>query len=110
MTATGTRTRQAVIHTRIDHGSETRSHTRDVGMSKNITASTTFVSSPTSQAQAANGTFANFAVNDVLLVEGVNLNNGFFTVVGIDSANHAYLVLDPPPKSEGPTTATVRTV
>jgi hypothetical protein len=48
-------------------------------------------------------------VQDVVLIEGCNINNGYFTVTGIDTVNSAYLVLDPPPAAEGPITATVRT-
>lgn len=106
---TGTRARQEPFNTRIDQGNETRSHTRDIGMTKNVTASVTFVNSATKQAQAANGTFAAFAVNDQVLVDGANLNNGFFTVTGLDGTNQSYLVLDPPPKNEGPITVTIRT-
>jgi hypothetical protein len=109
MIETGTRTRQIPVNTRMPSGSETRTHTKDLGMTKNVTASITFVNSTTKQAQAANGTFAAFAVNDVVLVEGVNLNNGFFTVTGLDATNQSYLVLDPSPKNEGPITATIRT-
>jgi hypothetical protein len=51
-----------------------------------------------------------FALNDPLLVQNVNLNNGEFTVTGLDAVNHAYLVVDPPPKTEGPIAAVVRTI
>ena len=72
-------------------------------------ASITFVSA-SGQTQAANGTFANtFAVNDPMLIEGANLNNGFFTVLALDTVNSSYLTLDPPPKDEGPITVTMRT-
>jgi hypothetical protein len=46
---------------------------------------------------------------DPILVEGTNLNNGERIITGIDTVNSAYLVIDPPPKNEGPVTATVRT-
>jgi hypothetical protein len=104
----GTRQRASAVHTRIDQGHQTRGFSRDVGMSKNISASITFTTSP-AEASAANGTFAAFAVQDVVLIEGCNINNGYFTVTGIDTVNSAYLVLDPPPAAEGPITATVRT-
>lgn len=87
-----------------------RTLTRDVGLNKNVTASITFVAATTSQLQAANGTFANFAVGDPIMVEGTNLNNGKFTVTGIDGTNQSYLTVDVPPKNEGPVNATVRTV
>ena len=109
MIRTGTRTRQNQMTIAPPGEAMTRGYTRDVGMSKNITASCTFVNSTTKQVQAANGTFAAFAVNDVILVEGVNLNNGFFTVTGLDTTNQSYLVLSPSPKNEGPLSATIRT-
>lgn len=106
MIETGTRTRQLPLHTRAPQGDLTRSFTRDVGMSKLASGSFTFGSNEVS---GANGTFAAFALNDVLLVEGTNQNNGNFTVIGLDSVNQAYLTLDPPPAAEGPVTSTVRT-
>ena len=109
MIEVGTRTRQVPVNTRMPSGSETRSHTRDKGMSKNVTGSFTYVNSTTKQVQGPNGTFTAFVVNDVVLVEGSNLNNGFFTVTAIDGTNQAYLTLDPSPKNEGPITSTVRT-
>ena len=109
MIYTGTRTRQLPVNTRMPSGSETRTHSKDIGMSKNVTASCTFVNSSTKQVQAANGTFPAFAVNDVVLVEGTNLNNGLFTVTSLDAVNQSFLGLDPSPKNEGPITATIRT-
>lgn len=105
----GTRTSQNVAKERIDQGRETRFHTRDKAMSKNITASITFASA-TGRATGAGNTFLNtFAVNDPVLVGGSNLNNGFFTVTALDGGGNAFLVLDPPPKDEGPITVTMRT-
>lgn len=105
----GTRTSVEIAKERIDQGHETRFHTRDKGMTKNVSASITFASG-TGRATGANGTFTNtFAVNDPVLVGGANLNNGFFTVQALDGVNAAYLVLDPPPKDEGPLTVTMRT-
>src|SRR5216683_1565513 len=94
----GTRTKQNFAYVHPCEQSVNGSLTRDVGMSKNVTASITFV---------ANGTFNNFAVDDMILVEGTNLNNGIFTVTAIDGTNHAFLTVDNPPKAEGPVTATV---
>ena len=105
----GTRTKQNFEYERVDQGRETRSHTCDLGMTKNVTASITFVSGGTNQLQAANGTFVNFAVGDVILVEGTSLNNGYKSVVGIDGTNHSFLTVDPGCPNEGPVTATVRT-
>lgn len=105
----GTRSRQINKLERIDQGHETRNHTADPGMTKRVVATCTFVNSTTKQVQAANGTFASFAVGDDILVEGVNLNNGFFHVTGVDGTNQSYLVLDPSPQNEGPISATIRT-
>ena len=105
----GTRTRANPLQTvRPPQGSTTIGFTRDVGLSKNVTASCTF-SASSGEVSAANGTFAAFSVGDVLLIEGVSLNNGYFDVSRIDAVNHAYLVLVSPPKNEGPLTATIRT-
>ena len=107
----GTRTKFGVQHERLAQGSDTRGFTRDVGMTKSITASLTFsAAGPT--VTGANGTFTGtFAVNDPLWVEaGAFLNEGaFFTITALDEINAAYLTLDPPPKSEGPLTITLRT-
>jgi hypothetical protein len=92
----------------LEGGSITRAMTGDLGMSKNVTASVTFASAG-ARATAANGTFAAFAARDEIQVEGANLNNGYFVVTGIDGTNHAFLVLDPAPKNEGPVTVTIRT-
>jgi hypothetical protein len=103
----GTRTKQTLHYGRLDQGADTRSRNQDLGMTKRVTASLTFGSG---QVSGANGTFANtFAVNDPVLVEGASLNNGFFTVTGLDGTNNAFLALDPPPKAEGPITVTLRT-
>jgi hypothetical protein len=106
--STGTRTRQNVQKTATPSESESSTHTRDVGMTKNVTASCTFVNSTTKQVQAANGTFAAFALNDLILVERTNHNNGDFVVTAIDTVNQAYLTLAPSPSNEGPLTATIR--
>lgn len=104
----GTRTKQGLRNERQPSSSQTKSFTRDVGLSKNVAASITFVGGGTNQLQAAGGTFAAFAAQDEILVEGVNLNNGYFTVLSTDGSTQ--LTVDPPPKAEGPLTATVRTV
>jgi hypothetical protein len=106
MIEAGTRTRQNVCLTLEPNRQMTKSYTRDVGMSKNVSASITFGSG---EILAANGTFAAFGFNDVVLIENTNQNNGYFLVTGIDATNHAFLTLQPPPKAEGPITATVRT-
>lgn len=103
----GTRTQQSMRKERIDQGSDTRALTRDLGMTKNVTASITFGSG---KATGASGTFTGtFAVGDPVLIDGALLNNGYFTVTGLDATNAAYLTLDPPPKAEGPLSVTLRT-
>jgi hypothetical protein len=105
----GTRVRQNFARERIQQGSINGGYSRDVGLVKNVSASITF-SASSSELQAADGTFAStFAAGDDLMVEGASLNNGFFRVTGLDATNSAYLVVDPPPKDEGPITVTVRT-
>lgn len=84
-----------------------RSLTRDVGMSKLVTASMTFHPS-SGKVTAANGTFAPFVAGDPIVIEGTNLNNGERVITAVDAANQSYLVLDAPPQSET-ATATVRT-
>ena len=108
-TSQGTRQRQGVQKEHPEGTAMTRTLTRDVGLSKNVTASMTFAASPTSQIQAANGTFAAFVVGDPILIQGTSLNNGYAEVAAIDAVNHAYLTIDYPPKAEGPITTTVRT-
>ena len=105
----GTRTKQTAFYSRIDQGAQTRFLQGDPGMTKLVTASLTFAASGAT-ITGANGTFTGtFAVNDPILVEGADLNNGYFTVTGLDTTNAAYLTVDPPPKNEGPLTVLVRT-
>jgi hypothetical protein len=104
----GTRTQQSFRKERVQQGSREGSLTRDVGMTKNVTASITFTTA-TKKLTAANGTFANFVAGDPIFVAGTNLNDGEFTITAIDGVNQAFLTVDPPPKNEGPLTATVRT-
>lgn len=110
MPSIGTRTKQGTRQGHISGRGETQSHTRDLGLSKKVTASITFVGAGTNQLQAANGTFAAFAVGDDMLVEGTNLNNGTFHVNAIDGTNHAFLTVDVGCHAEGPLSATVRTI
>jgi len=110
MPSLGTRSHQQTPNNAASTRGITETYTRDSGMTKNVSGSFTFVNSTTNQVQGANGTFTAFVANDVVMVEGVNLNNGTFTVTGIDSTNHAYLVLGPGVKNEGPITCTIRTV
>lgn len=102
----GTRQKQSFHNSHPPTGSQTKSFTRDVGMSKNVTASLTFVPG-SSQIQAAATTFAAFAAGDEILVEGTNANNGYFHVTATDASTQ--LTVDGNVKTEGPITATVRT-
>ena len=105
--AFGTRTKAELHYERVTQGSQTRFFSRDVGMTKNVTASITFGGGA---ATGANGTFTNtFAVNDPVLIEGCSLNNGYFTITALDTVNGAFLALDPPPKAEGPLNVNIRT-
>jgi hypothetical protein len=109
MPAIGTRTKRNFSHERPTQGHETRFHTADPGMAKRVVASLTFTASD-GRITGANGTFTGtFAADDPLLVEGVALNNGMFNITALDGVNAAYLVVDPPPKDEGPISATLRT-
>lgn len=106
----GTRTKQGFRQERVDQGHMTRTFTRDLGMTKLVTASITFTSA-TAEATGANGTFptTGFKVGDDVLIEGANINNGYFHITGLDGTNQSYLVLAPPPANEGPITVTIRT-
>lgn len=104
----GTRSLTGFKKERYQQGSDTRTHTRDKGMTKISTpASASF--NVDRSVTGSNGDFANFAVGDPLLVGGTNLNNGTFAIIAIDGNNQAFLSLDPPPKTELATTATFRT-
>jgi hypothetical protein len=110
----GTRRQSNIRHSHPPGTKVTRSYTRDVGMTKLVTASITF-SSASSQLQAANGTFgaggSTFAVGDPIeVLGGAVLNNGAtFQITAVDTVNGAFLTVDPAPVNEGPITATVRT-
>lgn len=105
----GTRTKQGSAFEHPPSSKLDRANTRDLGLSKNVTASITFTAS-SKQLSGANGTFNNFAVNDDIEVLKTNLNNGVFRVTAIDGTNHAFLTVDYPVKDEGPLSATVRSV
>lgn len=49
-----------------------------------------------------------FAIGDPVFVSGTQSNNGYFEVTGL-SDDGSYLVLDPPPKDEGPVSSIIRT-
>jgi hypothetical protein len=108
----GTRTKASLRKERVDQGHMTRYLEADKGMTKRVTVGGATFSSATGRLSAANGTFpvtGRFALGDDVVVTNVVLNNGYFNVIGLDGVNGAYLVLDPPPKDEGPITVMVRT-
>jgi hypothetical protein len=93
--------------------SVTASYSADLGMTKRVVASITFVNGATNQLQAANGTFpaTTWAVGDTIMVEGANLNNGTFQVIGVDATNGAFLTVQGGVKAEGPVAnVTVRAI
>lgn len=95
----GTRIRMSTHRGRLGQGSDTRSHTRDVGMSKRIVKTLTFAAG-TGRVTGANNDFAAFRPGDPILVQGTRLNNGLFEIAATDAVNSAFLRLDPPPKDE----------
>ena len=104
----GTRTKQSRQTTRADQGSMTRSLNSDPGMTKRLAGSLVY-SGANARISAFNGAFGAWAPGDPVLSEGTSLNNGYFRVASIDPTNAAWLVVDPPPKDEGPVSAVVRT-
>ena len=103
----GTRRTDNVQRSRPETGSQTRTFNPDQGLSKNVTASLTFTAAD-GRATGAGGTFAAFAAGDPVKISLTNKNNGFFTVKSVDGA-FAFIVLDPPPKDEGPLSTNIRT-
>jgi hypothetical protein len=97
----GTRIRANQPNNRIDRGSMTRLLTRDLGMTKLILDTATFTSANGRISGSGANEFTVFAIWDPIEVYGTNLNDGYFTVTGID-AGGTYLIVDPPPKDEGP--------
>ena len=104
----GTRALQTQRHEHPAGTGFTRSLNTDHGLSKRVISNATFTAS-NGRITGANGDFANFAAGDPILILSSNLNSGEFIVTGIDATNHAYLVLDPAPKNEGPISVEVRT-
>lgn len=105
----GTRQKVGLSFSHPPEAGITRSMSADPGLDKLATASMSF-SASTNKITAANGTFANFAVNDIVVIESTNLNNGFQTVTAIDGTNQSFLTVDQGLHTEGPLTATVRTL
>lgn len=108
MSDMGTRIRATQQNGHEAGGSDTRSHTRDTGMLKRVAASITFTAAD-GKATGASNSFVGFVVGDPVLVQNTNLNNGFFEIKAIDAGASAFLVLDPPPKNEGPISCIIRT-
>lgn len=104
--AVGTRTPQLMSKERVDQGSDTRTRNSDLGMSKRVVTSATFTASDGKVTGSTND-FTAFAAGEEVLIQATNLNNGFHTITAIDGTNHAFLVLDPPPKDEGPVANTL---
>jgi hypothetical protein len=104
----GTRIKATQQQIDLDQGSATRSYTRDLGMTKLITDNFTFNATTHQITGTIGGEFSVFAVDDPLLVQFTNLNNGYFNIDAVDPGGN-YMVLDPPPKQEGPINATIRT-
>ncbi len=106
MIEVGTRTRANQLHIAPPATRQAQSFTRDIGMSKLASGSFTFGGG---QVSGANGSFPAFVAGDLVVAEGTNRNDGYFTVTGADSVNQAFLTLSPAPNAEGPIAATVRT-
>lgn len=107
MIETGSRTRQNALHIRPQQGTITRSYGKDLGLSKLVNGGSLTFNAGTGQISGAASTFSGFKGNEVIEVEGTNLNNGFFSVTATDSST--YLTVDPPPKNEGPIATFLRT-
>jgi len=101
----GTRTIQQNFNSHPPEGDLDRGMQQDPGMNKRVVVSTTFTAS-NNRATAAASTFTNFAVGDVVVIEGTNLNNSIQTVIATDAST--YLQLDQGVANEGPVTATIR--
>lgn len=97
----GTRTPQGFLYSHPPSGSLDRGMQQDVGMTKRVVSTATFTASNKRITGAAND-FTSFVVDEVIVIEGSNLNNGIFTVTAIDGSNHAFLALDNGCKDEGP--------
>lgn len=106
---TGTRTRQNVLNTHPPSGALDRGMQQDKGMTKRVATTLTMTAS-SKRIAGSNGDFTNFAVNDVIVVEGTNLNNGTYTVTGLDAANQAYLTVDQGVHDESSVAGIVRTL
>jgi hypothetical protein len=102
----GTRTDTRDSRVRPDQGAETRVHQQDLGLAERKVTTATFTAS-NGRITGSASDFTSFKLNDWILIQGTNLNNGHKTITGLDGGSQAFLVLDPPPKDEGPIAATV---
>ncbi len=108
MGSLGTRTKQSTSQLHPPGGALRSSYTRDVGMSKRVSVTTTFTAVD-GRITGVAGDFTAFANKDPIVVQGAVLNAGAFLIVGLDEVDHAYLTVDPAPKDEGPIAVTIRT-
>jgi len=104
----GTRIRATQPNNRIDQGSETRFNTRDKGMLKLILDSATFTAVNGRITGSGANEFGVFAVWDPIEIYGSTQNDGYYTITAVD-AGGTYIVVDPPPKNEGPIAVAIRT-
>lgn len=82
MIEVGTRTRTTRLNGATPQGTQTRSFRQDKGLSKFFSGTVTFAAG---SAVASSGAFANFAVGDVILIEGTSGNNGYQAVESVVS-------------------------
>ena len=95
----GTRETKSFFKSRPSTRQDSRSLTRDVGLSKRVIANATFGGSTIFDA-AAN--FTVFKVGDMIQITGTvgGLNNGDRTILSVTASQ---ITVDAPVKSEGPT-------
>lgn len=104
----GTRTKSGFSNNHPAGGSLSRADHKNPGASKRVSVTATFTASDGKVTGSTND-FAAFVVGDDIQVRGVASNQGLFRITAIDGSNHAFLVLDPKPKDEGPIAASIRT-
>jgi hypothetical protein len=110
MQSIGTRGYSRNRQERVDQGQMTRTLDRDPDAMKLMEDITVSFVAASAQIQSTAGIFDfAFVAGDDLLVEGANLNNGYFHVIAVGEPSFSYLLVDPPPKDEGPLMVTLRT-
>lgn len=97
----GTRTKNSVSDEHQSTRIPNAALSRDKGLAKRVVTAATFTAG-NARVTGSNGDFTAFAAGDPIVIHGTNLNDGERQVTGIDGAAHAFLVLDGPPKNEGP--------